>query len=267
MAGSATDSAEQTEGAHATPDARSKVSALLREHFYCPPDIADGAAQALDDMAITELLELWSTDQSSFAEVMHSLLEKAGPLGSDASKYVLRRFGLVLERLPDDVVECAYWAETFDELAERSAKSFNTLHKYSTDVSDTPFPHHCVLDALRNTLLRDFQLVPESLYLHAAFFIHYGEDLNTSLRRHVDNSLLTINLCLSTSRLCGCRIKFYGGRNLNKLQNESFYSPGSSVCVDVPPECVLLHFGDHEHETTPWQAGDRSTLIMWFKER
>jgi len=173
-------------------------------------------------------------------------------------------------------VEGEYWAEKFDELSERSNASFNTLHRYSCDVSNTPFPFFDVLEALRLPLLQDFGLAPEELFLSAAFFIHYGPGWNTSLRRHVDNSHLTVNLCLrTTQQLAGCGVRFFGARRLAGAPTDagaqsvgmSGAAAESSCLVDVPAGFALLHWGDQEHETAPWEAGERWSVILWFKEK
>lgn len=242
---------------------RSRVRQIL-EGFACPDKVIENAMEAFSNESIARVLESWLGRKEDAVEVLQDELLSMGPSGDVAAHQVIKCCGLVQQEIPEDVLERFYWAEKFDELAERSGGSFNTLHKYSTNIMDTPFPYLDVLEACRPALLQYFGLTPEGLYLNAAFFIHYGRDWNKNLRRHVDSSFLTVNLCLRKENMKGCGVRFFGRRSLD---GTSPVPPSSTVVVDIAAGWALLHWGDHEHETVPWETGERWSVILWFKKR
>eukprot|EP00747_Dinoflagellata_sp_TGD_P079737 gnl/TRDRNA2_/TRDRNA2_160621_c0_seq2.p1 gnl/TRDRNA2_/TRDRNA2_160621_c0~~gnl/TRDRNA2_/TRDRNA2_160621_c0_seq2.p1 ORF type:complete len:228 (-),score=20.27 gnl/TRDRNA2_/TRDRNA2_160621_c0_seq2:84-767(-) len=224
----------------------------------------------IGEESVGRVLESWLGRKADANEVLVEELMSLGPSGNAAAQKVCLSCGLVQHEIPEDSLEGLYWAEKFDELAERDVASFNTLHKYSTNIMHTPFPYLDVLEACRPALLQYFGLTPDDLYLHAAFFIHYGPNWNTALRRHVDSSFLTVNICLRKEGMKGCGVRFFGGRTLLDVASSQIreaIQPSSSVVVDIPAGWALLHWGDHEHETVPWEAGERWSVILWFKER
>lgn len=244
-----------------------RVRDVLTEAFGFHDSDAVEFAAALGSETVASFLERWLGRANDAVEVLHSELTRAGPRGVQLQRCIERRFGLVQFELPDELEDGDYWAEVLDELADRSAGNFNTLHRYSTDISQTPFPSLRILEALREPLERDFDLSPDSLYLHASFFIHYGMDRNLELCRHRDHSLLTLNVCLKSDQLEGCGVRFFGAKALKGANAPPERFLASSVVVDVPPGAVLMHWGDQEHETAPLKQGERWNVILWFKKR
>lgn len=289
-------SSESDEGAGSA--AQRRIARILSGVFGCPTATAAAAALDVQSDAAADVLERWLAKRPPVAEaadgrgeveaLQAALCTGRSKACQEASQCILRCVGLVLQPLSEDVLDFAYWADKLDELAEQSVGSFNTLHRYSTNIANTPFPYHDILEALEPTLRGDFGLEPSALRLHAAFFIHYGPMLNKDLRRHVDASLLTVNLCLRTDGLRGCGVRFHGRRALlgqcnregSDAEDDSTAeadapksAPRSDVAplqsattlVEVPDGCALVHWGDHEHETLPWEAGDRWSVILWFE--
>eukprot|EP00931_Biecheleriopsis_adriatica_P110400 TRINITY_DN84671_c0_g1_i1.p1 TRINITY_DN84671_c0_g1~~TRINITY_DN84671_c0_g1_i1.p1 ORF type:complete len:255 (+),score=56.90 TRINITY_DN84671_c0_g1_i1:46-810(+) len=252
--------------------AEERLQKLLLECLGCSVELAEEVVKALGCEACGRLMESWLQRRPSRVEALQLELRDLSPamrdgLAADAEHMTLRSFGLALLQVPEELEDGHYWAEALDELAERSPQSFNTLHRYSTDISRTPFPSHRILEAFRPTLLADFSLTPERLYLHAAFFIHYGSERNIELRRHRDHSLLTINICLRVEQLQGCDVRFFDPMGLGGEKARGEGLKGCSVLATVPAGWALLHWGEQEHETLPIKAGERWSVILWFKER
>lgn len=181
----------------------------------------------------------------------------------------MRRHGLVHETVgcAFDVEDSADWASNLRQSLFTS-ESFNTLHRYSLDIAKTPFPRYVVpalLTALDRPLLQHFGLCAGELTLDSGFFISYEEGSNQNLRRHVDKCLFTLNLFLEASEdLKGTEVRFHGLKRL--LTNDSVEDgPEMFDFNSFAPGTVLMHWGQHEHETLPWKGGVRSSVILWFR--
>ena len=109
--------------------------------------------------------------------------------------------------------------------------------------------------------------------LFTAFAIWYKHDdglANSGLRLHQDDSDLTVNLALRSDQ-DGCKVRFEGAQHLTQpLPRGGGGAPGAYspyTEVDLPPGYALLHRGRHPHDVTPIEAGERWSLILWYKRR
>jgi hypothetical protein len=133
----------------------------------------------------------------------------------------------------------------------------------------------------------------EELQLDDAFCVHYNMDQeDTTGKKHIDPSDITINMCLQKSdETEGSYVLFYGMKKLlnvvddvdsndekeeelqknvdadvdndndndqkNRINDNRFY-------VSQKPGYATIHFGDHTHETTALHHGSRTNIILTY---
>jgi hypothetical protein len=102
----------------------------------------------------------------------------------------------------------------------------------------------------------------EASYLDSvhAFTVKYETGGDLILDPHMDQSQLTLNTHIGGIHE-GSRVKFNGIlHDSNSLQNEH-------IEVEQKPGMSLLHVGQHWHESTSLESGERYNLIFWFRSR
>jgi len=142
----------------------------------------------------------------------------------------------------------------------------NTLSDYGVVLDDLGFA--TALDAVMRTCVRPLaaHLFPEvggaTLDDHHAFIVGYGDAGPRDLGFHVDDSEVTLNLCLG-ERFDGGDLYFQGRRCLLHLDSD---------CPDEErfpyahePGVAVLHAGKHRHGARPIDAGARYNLILWCR--
>ena len=205
------------------------------------------------------------------------LEEKLEYVKAFRKKYLQK--GLVATEIPADVFDHKIWLPVFERrrLAAAVGTRHNSLHKFSLGCSEdfaggTEFGDRLLkwVQGMADTYFND---LGGPLELFTAFAIWYKHDdglANSGLRLHQDDSDLTVNLAL-LSEQDGCKVRFEGAQHLtlagSSLSNRApgVYTPFTEV--DVPPGYALLHRGRHPHHVTPIEAGERWSLILWYKAK
>jgi hypothetical protein len=93
-----------------------------------------------------------------------------------------------------------------------------------------------------------------------AFVAAYGPGRDTSLSLHVDDSTLTLNLCLG-DRFRGGEVVFEGVRCPAHRQGP--LSAAERFGWEPRPGEAVLHRGAHRHHVSPVWEGRRTHLIVW----
>jgi hypothetical protein len=114
------------------------------------------------------------------------------------------------------------------------------------------------IEPWRAALFRDLEL-PRLDSVHG-FLVEYGAHRDRDLAYHVDDSEITLNLCLDGD-FVGSEVVFAGLRCLEHRQSP--IDPSERLAVDHEPGVALLHAGALRHWVEPIQAGTRSNLILW----
>ena len=134
----------------------------------------------------------------------------------------------------------------------------------------------------------------EELQLDDAFCVHYNMDQeDTTGKKHIDPSDITINMCLQKSdETEGSYVLFYGMKKLlnvvddvdndkekeeeevqNNIDDEAVNENDSDkqnrihenrFYVSQKPGYATIHFGDHTHETTALHHGSRTNIILTY---
>uniref|UniRef100_A0A7N0UDG3 Fe2OG dioxygenase domain-containing protein n=1 Tax=Kalanchoe fedtschenkoi TaxID=63787 RepID=A0A7N0UDG3_KALFE len=142
----------------------------------------------------------------------------------------------------------------------------NTMNRYGAVLDD--FGFETMLDKMMDSYIRPISkaFYPEvgggSLDSHHGFLVEYALDRDVDLGFHVDDSEVTLNVCLGT-QFCGGELFFRGVRceqhvNTDTQQEEVFdYS-------HVPGRAIL-HRGRHRHGARATTSGRRINLILWCR--
>jgi len=117
----------------------------------------------------------------------------------------------------------------------------------------------------------------ESVEVDDCFVIHYStRHLDTSLKRHIDPSDVTVNLCLRAADVEGSAVVFYGRRPLGGPRPPCSVGGGDCACrrpddgrlpfcVQPRPGFAMVHYGDQPHETLALTRGERTNCVLTFR--
>jgi len=112
-----------------------------------------------------------------------------------------------------------------------------------------------VIHPLAQVLFPEFDTL-DSQY---GFVATYGDGLDRDLGFHVDDSEVTLNLCLRHDS-DGGQVVFQGRRC--GAHRQTPHSPEEEVGVILAPGDALIHAGAHRHLVAP-VSGERRNLIVW----
>ncbi|KAG8051886.1 hypothetical protein GUJ93_ZPchr0001g32864 [Zizania palustris] len=142
----------------------------------------------------------------------------------------------------------------------------NTMNKYGAVLDDFG------LEAMMNQFMEQFiapiseVFYPEvgggTLDTHHAFVVEYGKDRDVELGFHVDDSEVTLNVCLG-KQFSGGELYFRGIRCENHVNSETQHEERYEYS-HVPGQAVL-HRGRHRHGVRPTSSGHRINLLLWCR--
>ncbi|XP_030476410.1 2-oxoglutarate and iron-dependent oxygenase domain-containing protein CP2-like isoform X2 [Syzygium oleosum] len=142
----------------------------------------------------------------------------------------------------------------------------NTMNKYGVVLDD--FGLENMLARMMDEFVRPIARVfyPEvggaTLDSHHGFVVEYGMDRDVELGFHVDDSEVTLNVCLGEQFLGG-ELFFRGVRCDKHVNSET--QPEESFDYDHLPGHAVLHRGRHRHGARATTSGHRANLIMWCR--
>lgn len=151
---------------------------------------------------------------------------------------------------------------------KKSKEPPNTMHKYgaSNIVTTNEF------DNLKMMLLpyihEMYGIDPcKKCYLFTDFSVHYGSSYDRKLNEHVDDSDITINICLKNT------LKYTGLKFTHTPDTLFSVKSGNATFVNFEEGDILIHSGKQRHmvqQLTDEQIldyGERVNLILWLKFR
>ncbi|KAG2589010.1 2-oxoglutarate and iron-dependent oxygenase domain-containing protein CP2-like isoform X2 [Panicum virgatum] len=161
----------------------------------------------------------------------------------------------------------------------------NTMNKYGAVLDDFG------LEAMLNQFMEQFVapisrvFYPEvgggTLDSHHAFVVEYGKDRDVELGFHVDDSEVTLNVCLG-KQFSGGELYFRGIRCENHVNSETQHEMTRCTCgavfwiiwccsayemydyTHIPGQAVL-HRGRHRHGARAISSGLRINLLLWCR--
>eukprot|EP00268_Persea_americana_P045362 TRINITY_DN4621_c0_g1_i1.p1 TRINITY_DN4621_c0_g1~~TRINITY_DN4621_c0_g1_i1.p1 ORF type:complete len:384 (-),score=63.12 TRINITY_DN4621_c0_g1_i1:673-1824(-) len=142
----------------------------------------------------------------------------------------------------------------------------NTMNKYGAVLDD--FGLEAMLDKLMDEFICPMskaffgEVGGSSLDSHHGFVVEYGKDRDAELGFHVDDSEVSLNVCLG-KQFTGGELFFRGvrcDRHVNSpTQPEEFFDYSH-----VPGQAVL-HRGRHRHGACATTSGHRINLLLWCR--
>lgn len=102
----------------------------------------------------------------------------------------------------------------------------------------------------------------DTLDHHHSYLVDYGRDGDEDLGFHVDDSEVTLNLCLGET-FSGAELVMMGLRCERHRQDA--VRPGEEFEVEHEPGSCVLHAGRHRHRVDPILRGRRRNLIAWLR--
>ncbi|XP_009357404.2 2-oxoglutarate and iron-dependent oxygenase domain-containing protein CP2 [Pyrus x bretschneideri] len=142
----------------------------------------------------------------------------------------------------------------------------NTMNRYGCVLDD--FGLETMLDKLMEDFICPISKVffPEvggsTLDTHHGFVVEYGIDRDVELGFHVDDSEVTLNVCLG-KQFSGGDLFFRGVRCDKHVNSET----QSEEIFDYPhvPGHAILHRGRHRHGARATTSGRRVNLLLWCR--
>jgi len=164
---------------------------------------------------------------------------------------------------------CARWLERIDALRaeEPPTRAPNSMHRYGVVLGALGFEP--LLRELRTTWLAPLSgrlfadVAGDALDDQYGFLAEYGADGDDELGFHVDQSAVTLNLCLGDDEFTGSELYFRGRRC--DLHRQSGTHAGEAFEVEHEVGVALLHAGRHRHGVHPLGRGRRRNLILWLQ--
>ncbi|KAK9925804.1 hypothetical protein M0R45_023069 [Rubus argutus] len=142
----------------------------------------------------------------------------------------------------------------------------NTMNRYGAVLDD--FGLETMLDKLLEGFIRPIakELFPEvggsTLDSHHGFVVEYGNDRDLDLGFHVDDSEVTLNVCLG-KQFSGGELYFRGIRCDKHVNSGS--RPEEVFDYSHAPGCAVLHRGRHRHGAKATTSGHRVNLLLWCR--
>ncbi|XP_077243992.1 2-oxoglutarate and iron-dependent oxygenase domain-containing protein CP2-like [Tasmannia lanceolata] len=142
----------------------------------------------------------------------------------------------------------------------------NTMNKYGAVLDD--FGLETMLDKLMAEFVCPISKVffPEvggsTLDSHHGFVVEYGKDRDVELGFHVDDSEVTLNVCLG-KQFSGGELFFRGIRCDKHVNSE--IQPEEILDYSHVPGQAVLHRGRHRHGARPTTTGHRINLLLWCR--
>ncbi len=204
---------------------------------------------------------------------LHPRLGPALARGPEAVSALLEPVGPDVFRVP--LLDPDWSRELAEEVAglERRARALgvrppapNSMHGYGLLGADLALDPLLAQLVARVVVPLTSDRFPEvgagTLDHHHGFVVHYGTRWDRDLALHVDDSEVTVNVCLGRS-FDGGELLMSGRRCGAHLQTRA--RPGERVALAQEPGFALIHAGMHRHEALPVTRGERLNLILWCR--
>ena len=151
------------------------------------------------------------------------------------------------------------------ELQENKlAHQANSMHNSSILLADLGLKE-LVNEFFKKTLVKVIHsLLPECMNqefdnLHG-YVVRYGDMFDKNLAFHVDDSLITINLCLNED-FSGSELVFQGVRCPTHINTDSVDE--EEIVITHKKGFAVIHYGKNRHYVNPIADGKRYGLIIW----
>jgi hypothetical protein len=162
---------------------------------------------------------------------------------------------------------CDYTVKLAKEHIYNKDKSVNpTNSMHSSAVSTQELGIRNFVDTFAKDILEG---VVNSLFLNRSKFsfdsihsyiVRYGAEYDREIGLHVDDSIVTMNLCLNDG-FSGSDLILRGTRCPIHMDTENV--DNQEICLKHKKGFMALHAGKNRHYVTPIESGERYNLIAW----
>ena len=97
---------------------------------------------------------------------------------------------------------------------------------------------------------------------HHSYLVEYGKGLDDELGFHVDDSEVTLNLCLGAN-FRGAELVMLGRRCDDHRQTP--IDAAETIEIEHEAGDAVLHIGRHRHRVDPIRGGVRRNVIAWLR--
>ena len=140
--------------------------------------------------------------------------------------------------------------------------SDNTMHKFTASVPISENDINGINNVLWPFVREYYELWNQKMpSYYGGFSIVYNKNYEKKLNHHVDDSLYTINMCIKNNDAEGCEVIFDGSKP-NCFN--STYSNKKNFLFSKE-DYMIIHLGNHPHQTNELIDGERANIILWFK--
>ncbi|XP_071693435.1 2-oxoglutarate and iron-dependent oxygenase domain-containing protein CP2-like [Rutidosis leptorrhynchoides] len=142
----------------------------------------------------------------------------------------------------------------------------NTMNKYGAVLDD--FGMNSMLEKLMEDFIRQISRIffvdvgGFALDSHHGFVVEYGYNRDIELGFHVDDSEVTLNVCLG-KQFSGGELYFRGVRCDKHMNTEAL--PEEIFDYSHVPGHAIIHRGRHRHGARATTAGQRINLLLWCR--
>lgn len=176
----------------------------------------------------------------------------------------------VFDLLPADFcVKLLEEIHHFESWCEKTGKTIhrpNSMNNYGAILDDFGF-EPCleqmvsqVMNVISSVL---FPHIGPTLDHHHGFLVEYEMGKDQELSLHVDDSDVTLNVCLGEDFSNG-ELLFEGVR-CNHHQSTTHPLPGEQCVIEHKLGQACVHVGRHRHSAMPISRGKRCNLILWCR--
>ena len=176
----------------------------------------------------------------------------------------LLRYGLSI--FPSDFVFGEKSKEILNQIYNKSLKKMelspNSMHKYGAENVITDEQLNLIKSNMLPYIYEVFGIdLTKKCKLYTNFSVHYGKDFDKELKEHVDDSDITINICLKNNlNLTGLQFNSTPDTLFSCKHNKM-------IQIDIKEGDILIHSGKQPHEVIKQNIidGERVNLILWLK--
>jgi len=176
----------------------------------------------------------------------------------------LYTFKLLSDKTCTELIEEVEHFELWCKHMNLAPQRPNSMNNYGAILDD--FGFNKTLDDLMTKIVNPLAsiLYPYvgNLDGHHGFIVEYQIGKDTKLDFHVDDSEVTLNVCLGKQFQNG---QLYFGGIRCHLHQQTNPQPAENIYVAHQPGIGLLHVGKHRHAAQKITSGHRLNLILWCR--
>ena len=169
---------------------------------------------------------------------------------------------ILTDDICEDVLERVRYFDVHTNADRRvTANSMHQNAVLSSEIGIEP-----LVDALVEMFVEDIspKILPERYRLPIdtthSYIVRYGASSDRDLGFHVDDSFLTLNICLNEG-FTGSELVFEGERCPTHIDTDA--SEHERIRVDHKKGFMIVHSGKNRHFVDCISSGERSNLIIW----